>query len=271
MKKIGDIIKCLPEVQPECSFKDFDVIETVEDPPSHYQLKFPGDTVAKRNDFVRYRVFIQGGKDPIAYRLFAHIVACYHNKKDEDLGICQVAVRDFMPDSGGKDYARAKQAMRALKAMLVDLENPDEYEVDSVIYGPVKYNRSNGTVSAQLNPALKDFFLKLFEDYTTYGLLEFTSLRSFYSQRLFEIACSIRPKTVEIFPLNKLQKMLDITTGSLVRYSDFKRWVLEPAKKEINKYTNMKFDYESIKNGRAVAKIKIKARRMNTKNLLELE
>lgn len=268
MKKVGDIIKAMPEIQPKSSFNDLEVTEAVENLPGHYQLKFPGNIVAKRNDFVRYRVFIQGGKDPIAYRLFAHIVACYHSKKDEEIGVCQVAVRDFMPDSGGKDYARAKQAMRALKAMLVDLENPDEYEVDSVIYGPVKYNRSNGTVSAQLNPALKDFFLKLFEDYTTYGLLEFTSLRSFYSQRLFEIACSMRPKTAETFQLEKLQKMLDITAGSLVRYSDFKRWVLEPAKKEINKYTNMKFDYEPIKDGRAVAFIKIKARRMNEKDLL---
>lgn len=74
------------------------------------------------------------------------------------MGVSQIAVRNFMPNDSGADYTRAKQAMRALKAMLVDLETEDGYIVDSVLSGPVKYNRSNGTVSAQLNPVLKDFF-----------------------------------------------------------------------------------------------------------------
>lgn len=269
MKKMGDILKGIPEFQPELGFQKFDIVEVKDELPKPFQLKFPGDTVTKRNDFTRYRLIMPYGKDPLANRLFACIVACCHNRKDKTLGECQVHVKDFMPwTNSAKDYTRVKQAMRALKSMLVELEIEDKYKVDSVISGPITYYRKKATVEAELNPKLADFFINLFEHYTAYGLLEFTSLRTFYSQRLFEIACSVSHHREEIFPLQQLQRMLDVTEGSLLKYYDFKRWILEPAKKEINKETNLKFDYEAIKTGRAVTDIKIKARRMNQNDVL---
>lgn len=265
MKQPSDIVRGLSEIQEEFNFGDFkaNVIETTEDMPGHFQLKIPGDTVAKQNDFVRFRFFMRGGKDPIAYRLFAHFVACLHNRKDDEMGFCEIKVREFMPNSSGADYVRARQAMEALASLIVEQHDNEKQIINLVFENELCYNRRKGTLIAKLNPNLKRFFLQLYENYITYGLLEFSGLRSFYSQRLFEIACSIRPKPEEIFPLIKLQRMLDITEGSLLRYSDFKRWVLEAAKKDIHKYTNMKFDYVPIKEGRAVTYIKIKAKRMN--------
>lgn len=253
------------ETQEELNFKDFkaDLVETREDLPSHYQLKFPGDAIAKRNDFIRYRLVSPYGKDPIASRLFACIVACCHSRKDSHLAPCNIAVKDFMPwTESGKDYTRAKQAMKSLMSMMVEIESDDKYKLQPLLYGGITYNRKTAIITAELNPRLSVFFLQLYERYTTYGLLEFTSLKSFYSQRLFEIACSVCHKTEEIFLLEKLQRTLDITQGTLLRFSNFKQKVLEPAKKEINKVTNIKFDYEVIKEGRAVVAIKIKARRM---------
>lgn len=254
------------EIQTEINFGEFkaDLIENTEDPPGHFQLKLPGDTVAKRNDFVRYRLLSPYGKDPIATRLFACIVACCHSRKDNHLAPCNVAVKDFMPwTESGKDYTRAKQAMKVLRTMLVEIETDGKYSLDTILSGPITYNRKTAIITAELNPKLATFFLQLFEKYTTFGLLEFTSLKTFYSQRLFEIACSVHPKPFEVFELVKLQRMLDITQGTMLNYADFKRRALDPAKKEINKYTNLKFDYEPIKEGRAVVYIKIKARRMD--------
>lgn len=269
MRTVGNILKStFPEIQTELNFGNFEVIETAEDPPGHFQLKFPGDTIAKSNDFIRYRIFMNGspkkGKDPIAFRLFAHFVACLHSKKDDELdNSCEVRVKDFMPDAGGKDYTRAREALIALGSMMVERYNEKEQTIDLIFERQLRYNRVKGTVRAKLNPDLKHFFLKLYEHYTTYGLLEFSGLRSFYSQRLFEIACSIHPKNQETFSLQELQHMLDITKGSALQYGYFKQKILAPSKKEINAKTNIKFDYEPIKEGRAVAYIKIKAKRMD--------
>lgn len=262
-----NIMQKLSTSQTELDFEKFEIVEIQDaELPEPFQLKFPGDTVTKRNDFTRYRLIMPYGKDPLANRLFACIVACYHNRKDKTLGECQVHVKEFMPwTNSAKDYTRVKQAMRALKSMLVELEVENKYKVDSILSGPITYYRKKAIIEAELNPRLADFFINLFEHYTAYGLLEFTSLKSFYSQRLFEIACSISHYKEEIFPLRKLQRMLDITEGSLLKYYEFKRWVLEPVKKEINANTNLKFNYEAIKVGRAVEHIKIKARRMDEK------
>lgn len=259
------------EIQTEINFGDFEanLIETSEDMPSHYQLKFAGETVAKRNDFIRYRLVSPYGKDPIANRLFACIVACCHSRKDNRLTPCNVAIKDFMPwTESGKDYTRAKQALKVLRSMMVEVETDGQYSLDTILSGAIVYNRKTAIITAELNPKLAPFFLQLFEKYTTFGLLEFTSLKTFYSQRLFEIACSIHPKSFEILELVKLQRMLDIIAGEGLKYSYLKRKILEPAKKEINKYTNLKFDYEPIKEGRAVVYIKIKTKRMNTDDIL---
>lgn len=267
MNKFGDVIpKGFEERQKELDFGDLKVylIETLDDLPNHFQLKIPGEAVAKRNDFIRYRLVSPYGKDPLASRLFACIVACCHSRKDSHLTPCNVAVKEFMPwTESGKDYTRAKQAMKSLMAMMVEIETENKYRIEPLVYGGITYNRKTAVITTELNPRLAVFFLQLFEKYTTFGLLEFASLKTFYSQRLFEIACSIAPQKEEIFPLSKLQRMLDITQGTLLRFSNFKQKVLEPTKKEINKYTNVKFDYEPIKEGRAVAYIKIKARRMD--------
>lgn len=210
-------------------------------------------------------------KDPLANRLFAHIVSCLHNRKDQTLGLCEVKLKDVMTWADSeKDYERVKKAVQVLGTSVVEVENKNEkiYQLKRLFGDDITYYGKKGIIRTELNPTLKDFFLNLHEYYTTYGLMEFSSLRSFYSQRLFEIACSIKPKFEETFTLRKLQHMLDITEGSLLTYGNFKQKVLEPAKKEIIKYTNMKFDYEPIKEGRAIAEVKIKARRMNNNDLL---
>lgn len=250
------------EEQKQFDFKA-EVIETTEVLPSHTQLKFTGKAITKRNDFIRYRLISPYGKDPIASRLFACIVSCCHSRQDSHLAPCNVAIKEFMPwTESGKDYARAKQAMKVLRSMMVEIETDGKYSLDTILSGPITYNRKTATITAELNSRLAVFFLQLFEQYTTFGLLEFTSLKTFYSQRLFEIACSIAPKNEEIFPLAKIHRMLDITQGAGLKFGYFKQKILEPAKREINKYTNIKFDYEPIKEGRAVVSIKIKARRM---------
>lgn len=267
MKKINDVLQAgLAEFQPE--FPDFDILETEENPPGHFQIKIHlGDTVSKLNEAVRYRVFANGITDPLAYRLFNCFVSCFHSRKDKEFIPAQVAVTDFMPwyDGSVTHRTRVKQAMRALKGLMIECDySNNDCDVDNLIVGPVRYSDSKKIITAELNPRLKGYFLLLYQNYTTYGLLEFNGLKTFYTQRLFEIGCSVNVS--EVFLLENLQRMLDINefrAPSLLRYADFKRRVLEPAKKEINAKTNLKFDYEAIRLGRSIGKIKIKARRMD--------
>lgn len=256
----------LKEIQEQFNFGNYIPEIISEAPPKGGYMNTPKDIVSKSNDFVRYRLISAYPKDPIAPRLFACMVSCCHNRKDEKLNPCNVHVKDFMPWSEtGKDYAKIKNVMKVLRTMLVEVETDGEYVIDTLLDKRMVYNRKTGMVTAQLNPAFGGFFLNLYEKYTSYALIDFTSLRSYYSQRLFEIACSIAPQTEETFPLAKLQRMLDITKGSLLTYGNFKQKVLEPSKKEINENTGMKFDYDIKKMGRSVAFIIIKAQRKKTK------
>lgn len=85
--------------------------------------------------------------------------------------------------------------------------------------------------------------------------MEFLLLPSTYSQRLFEVLKSWSSLPEAVIDLSDLFSMLDVPP-SLQRYPDFRRYVLEKAHKDISGKTGLRYQWEPIKQGRAVAAIR---------------
>ena len=81
-------------------------------------------------------------------------------------------------------------------------------------------------------------------------------LPSIYSQRIFEFLKSWddKPETPPI-PLADLHEMLN-TPESLQRYPDFRRYVIEKAHKDITEKTTLSYEWEPVKQGRAVVAVR---------------
>ena len=106
---------------------------------------------------------------------------------------------------------------------------------------------------------MKPFLLELKKNFTAYELIYTLHFRSKYSIRLYELVKSIHFHEIETYsrtyPLDELKRLLDAETYE--QYRDFRTRVLEPAIKELNKYSDKTIEYRPIKRGRSVAQIEL--------------
>jgi plasmid replication initiation protein len=104
--------------------------------------------------------------------------------------------------------------------------------------------------SEEIQPYLRD----LQTNFTAYYIDKIVSFKSIYSVRLYEYAVMFLNKN-EInqgkfgLLINEIKTQLDITEKYKL-FSNFKLKVLNPAKKEINQFSDLTFDYKIKKLGR---------------------
>ncbi len=122
------------------------------------------------------------------------------------------------------------------------------------IFARIAYD--NGIISARLNPELKPYFLQLRREFSLRSLPEFRSLSSIYSQQIYRFLCSIRALENTEIDIEQLHFTTTSPDSFKQNFKEFRRRVLEPAEKEINSKTNLKFHWEPIRRGRKVIAIR---------------
>lgn len=110
-------------------------------------------------------------------------------------------------------------------------------------------------VTLKFNPDLKPYMLKLNSMFTQYKLANVLSMRSKYSPRIYELLKCNEFKTQNYIDIQELRKLLRVE-DIYPKYNDFKRFIILRAQKELNKLTDISFDFEEIKTVRKVTGIK---------------
>lgn len=222
------------------------------------ELSVPGTLVKKSNSIVRTRISVQSVE---ASRILAHLVACIRvDEKRADVRY-SVPAKDIIPYIGGENYKRIKATCKELAGAFAESEEPDsegahpEYTVRP-FFSELKYKR--GVITAMFNPVMKDYLFELKSCFTTYNLTEYLSLPSIYSQRIFEITKSLANSQngEAIISMADLHGFLDTPKSSQQNFAEFRRYVMEKAHKDITEKTSFRFEWEPVKVGRSVEKIR---------------
>lgn len=167
-------------------------------------------------------------------------------------------LKDFYDICGMRDesYTEVKKILGGLrdKSWWILMEDPNEpgEECESKVcwFDIVRINKKSGKVTIAFHPDMVKFLLELsrqFEDrgafYTQYTLRYVLPMRSQYSTRLYQLLKPYQKNNMEWwFKLDELKRLLDCQRYG--RYADFRLRVLEPAVKEINKYSDINIRYE---------------------------
>ncbi|MCC3358976.1 replication initiation protein [Bacillus sp. REN16] len=120
-----------------------------------------------------------------------------------------------------------------------------------------KYNYKQGTITLTLNEFLEPYLLDLKKEFTSYQLKNVSKLKGHYSIRIYELLrqyLNMRKKERTFF-LDDLREKLGCV-NIYPAYANFKQRVIVPAQKQINKKSDITFEFEEIKKGRSVNKIK---------------
>lgn len=222
------------------------------------ELSIPGTIVKKSNSIIRTRITV---KSIEASRILAHLIACIHTEDQILDQVYTVSAKDILPHVGGENYKRIKATCKELLQAIVELEEPDSDGTHPIFIGrtfftEIKYRK--GVIEAAFNPRLRPYLLELKGCFTTYNLAEYLSLPSLYSQRIFEIIKSlINSKGGEaVISMDDLHIFLDTPDSVKADFRQFRTRILEKAYKDIHEMTKLRFEWEPVKVGRSVEKIR---------------
>ena len=216
------------------------------------QLVIPGPVVKKSNALARASWSVKSVYEP---RLVA-LVASRVRVEDQDFQDYEIPLSELL---GGAVDGRTRQlvadVVEGLLGRILTLPRPNGWAKCNV-FSWCEYDSKAGCIRARFDPGLKEHYLNLQSHFTQYSLMEFLMLPSTYSQRLFEVLKSWSSLPEAVISLADLFEMLDVPVSLRANFKDFRRRVLEKAHKDITSQTGLRYQWEAIKQGRAVAAIR---------------
>lgn len=220
------------------------------------QLTLPGEVVKKHNELVRSKINISNVDGS---RILANLIACVRHDDTEFKDTYRVTVKDFLADTSGRGYTNMKAMCRELAKATAEIEEPDPDGPHPSLrlytfFSSITYRK--GVIEARFNWEMRHLLLDLRRCFTQYNLIEYLTLPSIYSQRLFEILKSWANTPEITISIAELHRMLDTPDSFRKNFAAFRRFVLQKAHKDILARTSLRFDWQPLKQGRAVGAVR---------------
>jgi plasmid replication initiation protein len=216
----------------------------VESPPR-------SKVVVKSNDFVRAKL----GWTTVEHRIILSMIAQLR-KEDEEFGYQKVNLRDIIELSGSNSndlYTRAEEICDKLLDQKVEVR--DETETGEREYrgynlmSACKYVEGSGAIRAKFNPDMRSFLLELKRRFTMYRLQFVMRLSTPYAIRLYEIMKMRQDLRFLRMSVDTLRETLSVQ-HKYNRFTDLKKHILEPVRKELKEKCDVYFTYRVLRDGR---------------------
>ena len=218
------------------------------------QLALPGDVVKKSNSLARAKLHIDNA---LAAKIIATFIACLKADDTEFDEFYSLRAKDFISDSSGKSYDHIRKTCENLLVSYAEIPNKKgDRERFSLIPFFREINYDDGLITIQFNKNMKELLLQLKSFFTEYNLIEFLSLPSIYSQKLFEVLKSWATLPEKTIDIDELQEILNVPNSFRIDFRNFRLRVLEKAHKDITGLTSLRYEWEPVKKGRAVVAVR---------------
>jgi len=174
--------------------------------------------------------------------------------EDKDFHTYQITVKDFNHIVGIKGeggYEKTKDVTRRLLERVLSIKSEKSFLQISWL-SSAEYFKGKGYVELSFDPKLKPYLLQLKQFFTQYELKEVVRLKRAYSVRIYELLKQYEKLKNRSFDLVELRRLLGLRPDEYKLYGHFKSRILKPAQKELEKSTNLKFDFKEKKQGRKV-------------------
>lgn len=130
----------------------------------------------------------------------------------------------------------------------------------------VIYVEQEACVKLVFSTAVAPMFTRLEERFTSYEMTQVAKLSSKYSTRLYELMAAWRAAgKTPIFELENFRRKLGLGVSEYKGMSDFKKYVLDLAIKQINEHSDIHVNYEQHKKGRTITGFSFKLKQKTEK------
>lgn len=114
-----------------------------------------------------------------------------------------------------------------------------------------KYDQGEGAVTLGFCPEVAPYLTLIHNEFTRFKLKVIGNIGSYYGLRLYEICCQWLSAGQRAIQLAKLREMLDLG-DKYPRTDSLRQRVLDPALKEINKFTDLRVVMTPERKGRKI-------------------
>lgn len=211
--------------------------------------------VYKRNDMV------QQSRHNLSVQEQRIVLYAISKIKPEDTYLTEYTfdIKNFYNVCGldNDSYTATKKTIKELSDRSWWHTLPDGTETLLRWFTTARISKDSGKITIKFHEDMMPFLIQLAEQntfYTSYNLKYVLPMNSKHSPRLYEILKSYQQNNEKwFFQIDTLKKLLNCEKYK--RFPDFRRYVLDPAVEEINKYTDIKITYGLSKEGRKVTRI----------------
>lgn len=155
--------------------------------------------------------------------------------------------KELLLNDKDKNYKRIYDAFDYLQGKFIAFEDDDiRFRVPFIT--AVYARKNDGTIRFRMSELIHRAFTDYTKGYRKYELKVSLSLTSVYSIRFYELMSEqVKPLT---YTIEYLKERFNIE-GKYKRVNDFYRFVIDPAKKELDEKSPYTFEYKINKKGRA--------------------
>lgn len=193
-------------------------------------------------------------------RIFALALSCIHQDQTELPGISIPLSRVMTQKKGGSIYETIRDACKSLMSKVVSIESQTGSKKRFTAYSIISYidlNEGTGYLSGNFAPEIKPFLLQLAEQYTHVEIETLLTLKSAHAHRLYWLLKSWDDVGIWEVDFDTLRKQVlgDDNDVTYTLFYDFKRYVLEPALRELYSL-GWVITYEPVKDGKKVKAVR---------------
>ena len=200
-------------------------------------------------------------------------------KEDDETGKeYHIRVKDIELITGRKwNYQQLKDGNEGLLSRVFEIQMPKGLK-QIVLFNEVQYLDGTGSFYMKINESARPYFFELKNNFTLLELKSVLGCSSKHAKRLYSLACQWRGTGGHTYSLGEFKEMLGLKDpkGKEVeqykQIGEFKKSVLDVAKKQINEHTDIVFDYELLKiRGRSFDTINLFCGFSNPKLQMEID
>jgi plasmid replication initiation protein len=220
-------------------------------------------TVIKSNVLLENRVKFKLGELKLTLAVIAQI-----KREDEEFQDYRLHIQDFqeLTNVDGDIYAYAKNVCIGLRSKTIVIPMGKGKNLVTGYFSDIEIH-DRGVLVFSISPKMRPYLLQLKKSFTVYDIRNVLNCRSVYSIRLYQILKQYEKIGKRTMQLDELKYILGFDEGQYSRWGNFKTRIIEVARKELKKHSDLFFEYEVEKKRRVVQAITFTIKKQRQKNL----
>jgi plasmid replication initiation protein len=171
------------------------------------------------------------------------------------------------------NYQQLQEATADMGSRMFEVESEKTYK-QLWMFQKVEYIKGQGCLEIVLSKFIRPYLFELKDNFTSYQLHSALKLSSKYAKRIYQLASQWKDiGETKAYTIDELKLMLKLKDPQgkqpeqFEKFSQFKARVLDIAMRQINEHTDIKINYNLIKQGRSFHSIRFYTNAQQPKQL----